>query len=76
MLCPGVGAVGRVLAQLDPFLTQETKDPVRLYLADKLVVAEEGGPLLGVAATRIVVRLGEGVVGAVRAGGGAVRAGF
>jgi hypothetical protein len=55
VLCPGIGAVGAVLAELDPFLTQETKDPVRLYLADKLVVAEESGPLLGVTATRIML---------------------
>lgn len=60
MLDPGIGAVGAVLAQLDPFLTQKTKDTVRLYLADKLVRAEGGGPLLGVAATRLV---GRGVIG-------------
>lgn len=56
MLDPGVCAVRRVLAELNPFLTQEAEDTIRLYLADKLVRAESGGPLFSVATTGFMLR--------------------
>lgn len=54
VLDPGIGTVGRVLAKLDPFLAQETKDTIGFYLADELVSTEGGSPLFSVATTRFM----------------------
>jgi len=56
MLDPGISAVGRVLTELDPFLAQETKDTIRLYLADEFVSTKGSSALFGVAATGFVRR--------------------
>jgi len=51
VLDPGIGAVGRVLAKLDPLLAQETKDTIGFYLADELVGTKGGSPLFSIATT-------------------------
>jgi len=51
VLDPGIGAVGRVLAKLDPFLAQETKDTIGFYLANELVGTKGGSPLFSIATT-------------------------
>ena len=44
------------MTELDPFLAQETKDTIRLYLADEFVSTEGSSALFGVAATGFVRR--------------------
>ena len=44
------------MTELDPFLAQETKDTIRLYLADEFVSTEGSSALFGVAAPGFVRR--------------------